>query len=129
MISLGLIGTETELGLQCVFGKTYHIIIIHALELISIEIRKPKSKPLLITAWYRPPNSSHDLFQNFEQFLKQVDDENMEFILTVDLNCNFLETTTSQVTSKLFDVMDIFQLQQHIKTPTRITPTSSTTLP
>ena len=101
-------------------------LAFHALELICIEIRKPKSKPLLIATWYRPPNSSHDLFQNFEQFLKQLDDENMEFILTGDLNCNFLESTTSQVTSKLFDIMDIFQLQQHIKTPTRITPTSST---
>ena len=45
----------------------------------------------------RPPNSSHDLFLNFEQFLKQVDDENMEFILTGELKCNFLETTASQV--------------------------------
>lgn len=98
----------------------------HALELLCIEVRKPKSKPLLVATWYRPPNSSHDLFQNFEQFLKQVDDENKEIILTGDFNCNFLERTRSQVTSKLLDIMDIFQLQQHIKTPTRVTPTTST---
>ena len=31
------------------------------LELICVEIKKLKSKPLLITTWYRPPNSSVEL--------------------------------------------------------------------
>lgn len=29
------------------------------LENLCIEIRKPRSKPFLITTWYRPPNSSN----------------------------------------------------------------------
>ena len=32
------------------------------LEIISIEIRKFNSKPFVITSWYRPPNSPHELF-------------------------------------------------------------------
>ena len=97
---------------------------VENIELICIEVKKPKSKPLLIATWYRPPNSSIELFSDFEKFLQLVDDENKEIIITGDLNCNLLEQTRSQVTSRLLDVMDIFQLQQHIQTPTRITPTT-----
>ena len=74
-------------------------LAVENIELICIEVKKPKSKPLLIATWYRPPNSSIELFSDFEKFLQLVDDENKE--------------------------MDIFQLQQHIQTPTRITPTTS----
>ena len=100
-------------------------LAVENIELICIEVKKPKSKPLLIETWYRPPNSSIELFSDFEKFLQLVDDENKEIIITGDLNCNLLEQTRSQVTSRLLDVMDIFQLQQHIQTPTRITPTTS----
>ena len=93
-------------------------LAVENIELICIEVKKPKSKPLLIAAWYRPPNSSIELFSDFEKFLQLVDDENKEIIITGDLNCNLLEQTRSQVTSRLLDVMDIFQLQQHIQTPT-----------
>ena len=100
-------------------------LAVENIELICIEVKKPKSKPLLIATWYRPPNSSIEFFSDFEKFLQLVDDENKEIIITGDLNCNLLEQTRSQVTSRLLDVMDIFQLQQHIQTPTRITPTTS----
>ena len=100
-------------------------LVSEAIELLCIEVRKPKSKPLLIATWYRPPNSSHDLFYKFENFLKLAEDENMEIIITGDLNCNFLEMPKSQVTCKLADIMNIYQLQQHIKIPTRVTPITS----
>ena len=54
-------------------------VVIDALELLCIEVRKQKSKPFLIAKWYRPPNSSYDLFQKFEHFLKLVDDEKYFF--------------------------------------------------
>ena len=99
-------------------------LVSDAIELLCIEVRKPKSKALLIATWYRPPNSSHDLFHKFESFLKLAEDENMEIIITGDLNCNFLEMPKSQVTCKLVDIMNIYQLQQHniIKIPTRVIP-------
>ena len=100
-------------------------LVPDAIELLCIEVRKPKSKPLLIATWYRPPNSSHDLFHKFENFLKLAEDENMEIIITGDLNCNFLEMPKSQATCKLVDIMNIYQLQQHIKIPTRVTPITS----
>ena len=95
------------------------------IEVICFEVKKPKSKPLLIATWYRPPSPSIELFSDFEKFLQLVDDKIKEIIITGDLNCNLLEQARSQVTSRLLDVMDNFQLQQHIQTPTRITPTTS----
>ena len=130
MIFYGVIVTEIEGEFQCTLGKIYLIVIVKTLQLKILNYfvsrtKKPKSKPLLIATWYRPPNSSIELFSDFEKFLQLVDDENKEIIITGDLNCNLLEETRSQVTSRLLDIMDIFQLQQHIQTPTRITPTTS----
>ena len=34
------------------------------LELLSIEVKKPKSKPLFISTWYRPPSAKIELFEN-----------------------------------------------------------------
>ena len=98
------------------------------LELICIEIKKLKSKPLLITTWYRPPNSSIELFSDFEIFLELLEDENKEIIITGDLNCNFLEQNKNLPTSKLLDLVDVYQLQQHILSPTRITNTTASLL-
>ncbi len=98
------------------------------LELICVEIKNFKSKPQLITTWYRPPNSSVELFSEFENFLKLHEDENKEIIITGDLNCNLLEQNKSLPTSKLVDLIDIYQLQQHIQCPTRITSTTASLL-
>ena len=83
-------------------------LVIDALELLCIEVRKQKSKPFLIATWYRPPNSSNDFFQKFEHFVKLVDDENIEIIIAGDLNCNFLESPKGQVTYKILDLMNTY---------------------
>ena len=93
--------------------------------MLCIEVRKQKSKPFLIATWYRPPNSSYDLFKKFEHFLKLANDENIEIIIAGDLNCNFLEMPKGQVTYKLLDIMNTYQLQQQIEKPTRVTSTKS----
>ena len=84
-----------------------------------------KSKPLLISTWYRPPSAKIELFEKFENFLKLIDNEDKDIIITRDLNCNLIEHAQNHATSKLIDIIDIFQLQQHIQTPTRTTYNSS----
>ena len=58
------------------------------LEIISIEIRKHNSKPFVITSWYRPPNSPHELFTHVNTLLGKLDSENIEHFLMGDLNCD-----------------------------------------
>ena len=67
------------------------------LELVYIEIQKPKRKPILIATWCRLSHSNIDLFQNFEQFLQSPDDENQEIIITEDLSAIFLNRIKASV--------------------------------
>ena len=50
------------------------------LEILSVDIRKPNSKPFAITSWYRPPNSSPDLFPHFVTLLGRLDSEHLKHI-------------------------------------------------
>ena len=58
------------------------------LENLCIEIRQPRSHPFRIATWYRPPNSSTEIFSDFESFVGKLDSENVEFYLMGDFNCN-----------------------------------------
>ena len=61
------------------------------LEMICCEINKPQSRPTLISAWYRPPNSEMKIFDSFEIFLKKCDVESKELLIIGDINCNILK--------------------------------------
>ena len=54
------------------------------LEFLCIEVKKPKSKPLLILTWYRPSSAKIELFG--KNFLKLIDNEDEDIIITGDLN-------------------------------------------
>ena len=45
-------------------------------------------------AWYRPPDTPFEKFENFEDCLKKMDAENKEIILIGDYNCNWDPITT-----------------------------------
>ena len=60
------------------------------IEFLTIEINTDKTKPFLISTWYRPPNSPIDLFNNFESILRLIDIEEKESIILGDMNCDLL---------------------------------------
>ena len=95
---------------------------------LFVKIRKSKVKPLLVSTWYRPPNANCEFFFHFENFLKKLDDENNEIVITGDFNCDLLKTTdyNDNNSKKLNDTVDIYQLQQLIQTPTRMIPSTKT---
>ena len=95
------------------------------LEILSIEIRKPNSKPFVVTSWYRPPNSSPDLFPHLDTVLGRLDSEHVEHYLIVDMNCNLLSSDNIH-TRALLSITEMYGLKQLIDEPTRITPSSST---
>ena len=61
-----------------------------SLEMLSVEISRPCSKPFLVTTWYRPTGSDTRLFDDFEKFLSRCDLENKELLLMSDLNCDVI---------------------------------------
>jgi len=100
---------------------------IKPLEILSIEVHKLSSKPFVITTWYRPPNSSVDLFSHFDTVLRKLDSENVEHYLMGDLNSDLLSENNTYANA-LLNVSDVYGLRQLISEPTRITPSSCSLL-
>jgi exonuclease III len=95
------------------------------LEMICIEICKPRSRPFCITVWYRPPNSEMKLFDFFEIFLSKCDAESKELIVIGDINCNMIMSPKDSSTKKLIFLSALYNLEQLIKESTRVASTSS----
>ena len=91
------------------------------LEVICLEIKRAKSKPFFVISWYRPPNSPAEIFDKFEIMLRKLEAEGKEYHIVGDLNCNLLDTEKNVHSRQLTDIMDIYQLEQIITEPTRIT--------
>ena len=75
-------------------GISYTIrndLVKERLELLVVEIIKPHSRPLLVSTWYRPPNSPAEVFAEFENFLKTVETMDWECIVLGDINVNLAE--------------------------------------
>ena len=73
---------------------------------------------------YRPPNSTVELFNGYENLIEKLDSENKEIILIGDLNCDWTgvkSDTMKPQTNKLHEITEAFQLEQMIEQPTRIT--------
>ena len=91
------------------------------LEVICVEIKRAKSKPFFVITWYRPPNSPAEIFDKFEIMLRKLEAEGKEYHIVGDLNCNLLDTEKSVHSRQLTDIMDIYQLEQIITEPTKLT--------
>ena len=118
-------------GGVCIYIRTNIIYAIRSdlkskkLESLSIEVQKPRSKPFVITTWYRPPNSPAELFQHFENLIGKVDTENTEHIILGDFNCDFMPDCCDSNYNELRNISDIYNLTQLIESPTRVTLHSS----
>lgn len=94
------------------------------LELLVLELKHSKARPILLLIWYRPPESKMDKFDFMEHVLHTAEKENKDIILIGDINCDILKPCC--YTKKMQDISDNYHLQQLIKDPTRITENSST---
>ena len=103
-------------------------LIPEDLEAICIEVKQAKSKPILIASVYRPPNTSTEIFEKIEILMQNLDQENKEVIILGDFNCDLLSSTISNHTRKFLDLIEVFQFDQAITQPTRITRQNSETL-
>ena len=98
-------------------------------ETVWLEIIFPNKSKLLISSLYRPPNVDlKDLSPKIESLLDYSSRENIETMLLGDLNCDLTAKKRSTDTKDLCKLFNIYQFTQLIKSPTRITQHSSTTL-
>ena len=104
-------------------------IIPENVEAVCIEVRKPNAKPILISTWYRQPNSNSEILDSFEIFLQNIDKENKEIIITGDFNIDLMPSETeNSKANRLKELLNTYQLSQLIKKPTRTTESTKTLL-
>ena len=61
-----------------------------SLETLCVEVRKPKSKTILIVSCCRPPNSDHGVLKLNENLIRNLDDEGKEFVILGDFDYDLL---------------------------------------
>ena len=101
-------------------------LVPNDLEMICIELKYTCTKPLILCAWYRPPNSVIETLNSYENFLVKLDSEDKEIILLGDLNCDYHYATNQESHSDNLKFLNsLYNLEQMIEEPTRITSSSS----
>ena len=98
---------------------------VENLETVVIEIKRPYSRPVIIVNWYRPPNSNLAILQSFETLLERIDVLNSECIILGDMNCDLLKTDKAPYTKHLCQIMERYNFNQCITSPTRVTHNTS----
>ena len=101
-------------------------LVPDSLEALCVEVRKPKSKPILIVSCYRPPNSDHEVLKLIENLIRNLDDEGKEFVILGGFNYDLLNQSAAHNSDKFLEILNLYQLHQLINKPTRITETSKT---
>ena len=94
--------------------------------LSCVQIKQPKSKPLLIAACHRPPNSPPDIIEKIEMSVRSLEAEAIDYIMMGDFNRDLIAIPMRSHTKRLTDIFDIYQLAQLIKEPTRVTKYTET---
>ena len=113
-------------GGVCFFLQIHHFnyslrpdLLVNQLENLCIEVCN-------LATWYRPPDSSSEIFAYFQSLIGRLDAQNVELYLMGDLNCNMASSTLDISTSLLNGIADVYSLHQLLREPTRITCSSST---
>ncbi|CAB3984582.1 Hypothetical predicted protein, partial [Paramuricea clavata] len=90
------------------------------------EIKHGKWLMIQIVGTFKPPDSNAEVFDLFEEFLQKAEAEHKELIILGDLNCDLYTNTASSSTKKLIELLDVYQLKQLVKKPTRVTAKTRT---
>ena len=94
-------------------------------ENLIVEMIKPQSKSILVSTWYRPPDSPVSYFTEFERMVGLLDTDNLEYFVLGDLNVDFKKSAKSLCRDKLDEIFYIYGIHQLINESTRITERSS----
>ena len=98
---------------------------VDGLEAVWIELLPPRSKSILVCAFYRPPNDGNFLGK-LEQCLSKVSPRD-EYYLLGDMNINFdfeKRNGNSSLLGHLKNLLSLFNCKQIVTEPTRVTPSS-----
>ena len=96
-------------------------------ESIWIELQNNKGKNILISVFYRHPNSSLDIFlDKFYKIIDNISKQNKLCIIMGDFNINLLNCDSHSLTQDYINTLNSYSFQPTIIKPTRITHHSAT---
>ncbi|XP_041453069.1 uncharacterized protein LOC121406116 isoform X2 [Lytechinus variegatus] len=96
-------------------------------EVLFIEIDNLQCKNLILGVIYRAPDTHFDLFyDNFEQCVSKLANENKQIYFLGDFNVNFLPLHQNNLSNRFLQLMNSFGFYSFINRPTRINIHSST---
>ena len=101
-----------------------HDLSVDGLEAVWVELLFPRTKGILVCCCYRPPTDG-EFLTKLEQSLSKVDPRSELYIMG-DMNID--TSSESSLHKSYVSLLDVLGLCQIISEPTRITPTSSSTL-
>ncbi|KAJ8017557.1 hypothetical protein HOLleu_44948 [Holothuria leucospilota] len=99
-----------------------------SVESICVEVKFKATAPILIYSVYRPPNSPVSFFNSFSEMLSKASREKKEVVTLGDLNCNVDPSVRDVNARHLRFITDLYQLENIIEIPTRVSETSSTVI-
>ena len=76
---------------------------------------KPRSRLLLISTWYRPPDSPIHHFENFGEIIEKVDRTNNDYFLLGDIIVDLTLGVMSVNATKLNDIFEVFGLRTYCR--------------
>ena len=76
-------------------------LMLDHFELLTVEIKMNKRKPLIVILWYRQPGTSVDLFHDIHEIILKIEHEGTDYMLMGDLNCDVISTNPHCYTNQL----------------------------
>ena len=92
--------------------KNRNELVPDSLEALCVEVRKPKSKAILIVSCYRPPNSNHEVLKLIENLIKNLDNEEKEIVILGDFNYDVLNQSVTHNPDNFLEILNLYQLHQ-----------------
>ena len=97
------------------------------IEALWVKVNQPHSKPIFVCALYRPPSADTSYFERMLENMENVMADDNEIIVTGDFNFDYvLDETLANNPAHLLELL--LNCTQLIQEPTRVTPTSSSTI-
>lgn len=97
------------------------------MEAVWLEIVFPNKSKALVCSIYRPPIGDFKNFKStLDKTLEQISTEGKEIIILGDFNCNVLPKRLASESKELRDLFNLYQFNQLIRSPTRITDRTAT---
>jgi len=98
----------------------------NSIECIWAEITPPHRSPILVCAIYNPNGKDAEFSEKLSNMLSNVSMVENEIIVLGDFNCDYSPNVTTKEVNDLKFSTEMYQLQQLICLPTRVTPSTKT---